>query len=306
MKTASGWNIHRLPDNLPSTVEEVLSYLGIDYEPSWSDEVAAYCPFHDDVRSPSFSVSSAAGLWYCHKCGIGGNLPQLVEAVTGVRFTRARTWLEQVDYDAEAAAVREPVSERDYFAWQLKRYAFPPEHALERRHISVEAAQHYGIRYRFEVGAWILPIWGPDDGSLLGWQTKRDGGTPQTSYGTPKSRSLFGIDVHERGSMAILVEDALDAARLRTAGFPGGVASFGAHVSRHQAELLAERAGVIVSALDNDPAGREGQAKLLDHLSRLHATTTTVAFNYGRSRAKDPGELDDAAIRWGIRHVTQV
>lgn len=306
MRTTS-WAIPGLPEELPVTVEEVLSYLGVDYQPSWTDEINAFCPFHDDVRKPSFSVSSAAGLWYCHACGIGGNLPQLVEAVTGVRFTRARRWLRHVDYDAEAAAAaREPVSGQDYFDWQLRRYAFPPDFALEKRGISAEAAQHYGIRYRLEVRSWILPIWDPDDGSLLGWQTKRDGAAPRTSFGTPKSKSLFGIDVLERGSTAILTEDALDAARLRTADIPGGVASFGAHVSRRQAELLADRAGIIVIALDNDTAGREGQMKLVEHLSRLHVTKPVVAFNYGSSTGKDPGELTVAEIRWGIRHVTQI
>ena len=31
------------------------------------------CPFHDDKRKPSFSVSPSKQFYYCFSCGAGGN-----------------------------------------------------------------------------------------------------------------------------------------------------------------------------------------------------------------------------------------
>ncbi len=96
------------------------------------------------------------------------------------------------------------------------------------------------------------------------------------------------------------MESPLDAAVLLSAGLDGGLASFGANVSEEQAQILRDRAGRIVLALDHDDAGRAGQDKLIEHLGgkNLHA------FNYGGTSAKDPGDMTDDEIRDGIRNAT--
>ena len=116
--------------------------------------------------------------------------------------------------------------------------------ALAERGISGRAARRYGIRWDADDDAWVLPIRDPDTGAPGDGRPRR----PVRAHdrGTPKSRTLFGLDAVPSGSTLYLVEDALDAAVLLTAGYPGGVASFGASVSQRQAELLGEHAGTIV------------------------------------------------------------
>ena len=52
------------------------------------------CPFHDD-RSPSFSVSDE-GLWYCHACGVGGDLITFLERAEGLEFRGAKHRLAEI------------------------------------------------------------------------------------------------------------------------------------------------------------------------------------------------------------------
>ena len=306
MRAASGWTISGLPETLPASVDEVLDTFGIDYRATWSGELEALCPFHDE-REASFSVNASTGLWICFAgCG-GGNLPQLVSRLQGVPYTRAHRWVRQVDYDAVVTdgPDREMVKvDVEFRESALDCFADPPGWALGDRGISAAAAREYGILWDDDYAeGWVLPIRDADSGVLRGWQTRTDDGFDNTT-GTKKSLTLFGIDVFEPGSIAVLVESPLDAAVLLTAGISGGVASFGADVSQRQAELLADRASVIVLALDNDAAGRKGQAKLVYRLSGLHATTKVVAFNYvGAPGRKDPGEMTDTEIRWALRHA---
>ena len=46
------------------------------------------CPFHDD-RTPSFSLNPDSGLWFCHGCGIGGDILTFVEKAEGLNFRGA-------------------------------------------------------------------------------------------------------------------------------------------------------------------------------------------------------------------------
>jgi DNA primase len=46
------------------------------------------CPFHED-RTPSFSLNPTSGLWFCHGCGIGGDILTFVEKAEGLDFRGA-------------------------------------------------------------------------------------------------------------------------------------------------------------------------------------------------------------------------
>ena len=305
----SGWDIPGLPDERPASVEDALDYLGIEYDDrSWGNEITALCPFHEE-RRPSFGINSSTGLWLC-RAGCGqGDLARLVELLLGVPYARARRWVRYVDYGAvpEDAPDREPVrlGDTEFPESAIDWATDPPASALRDRGISRAAAAEFGILWDDDDGSWILPFRNPVSNVLRGWQTKYARQTVNTPQ-SHKSRTLFGIDVFETGGVAILVESPLDVAVLLTAGFTGGLASFGAEVSRAQAGLLSQRAGEIIIALDNDDAGRAGEAKLLDLLAAQpgRSRPPVWSFGYGDMKGKDVGELDDEEIVWGIEHAT--
>jgi DNA primase len=50
------------------------------------------CPFHSE-KTPSFSVDTAKGVWYCFGCGEGGNLYHFIEKTENLTFPEAVEWL---------------------------------------------------------------------------------------------------------------------------------------------------------------------------------------------------------------------
>ena len=47
------------------------------------------CPFHEDKKTPSFSVTPDKGLWHCFGCDKGGDAIRFVELIDGVDFKEA-------------------------------------------------------------------------------------------------------------------------------------------------------------------------------------------------------------------------
>ncbi|HEY6296732.1 MAG TPA: CHC2 zinc finger domain-containing protein, partial [Streptosporangiaceae bacterium] len=46
------------------------------------------CPFHDE-KTPSFNVTPARGLFYCHGCAEGGDVIKFVQKIDGLSFVEA-------------------------------------------------------------------------------------------------------------------------------------------------------------------------------------------------------------------------
>lgn len=101
----------------------------------------------------------------------------------------------------------------------------------------------------------------------------------------------------EVGRRLIVVESPLDVARIRGAGFPYAVASYGVRISGEQLDLIQRHAEEVIWAWDNDAAGDEISAEL-----RTWWCGHCRYYDYGDSDAKDPGEQTDEEIRWGVEH----
>ncbi|TNF72204.1 MAG: DNA primase [Acidobacteria bacterium] len=116
------------------------------------------CPLHKE-KTPSFSVDSAQGLFYCFGCGQGGDAIKLHMMLSGDDFPAAIETLakrygiplpqrparhaggrEEPDLEAvlEAAA--------EYFQTQLKKHK-GPEAYLRRRKISPDTVERFGLGY---------------------------------------------------------------------------------------------------------------------------------------------------------------
>lgn len=135
-------------------------------------------------------------------------------------------------------------------------------------------------------------------GDTWGWQAKSRDKVRNHPPGIKKGRTLFGIEVLASDTSVVLVESPLDAAYLYTLGIPA-VAAFGVQVSDMQMHLLVERVDELVLALDNDKAGIAETKRLIN--DRWHHRMRMRVFDYTDVEGKDPGELDPAAIRRGIR-----
>jgi DNA primase len=70
-----------------SPVDEVIGeYLHL--KSAGGGSVKGLCPFHDE-KTPSFNVTPARGLWYCHGCAEGGDVIKFVQKIDALTFIEA-------------------------------------------------------------------------------------------------------------------------------------------------------------------------------------------------------------------------
>lgn len=312
-------------------VARALDALDIDYVESTGQNSKALCPMHERItgspdHNPSWFIHMETGQHICFSCGYKGNLQQLVcdvkELYTSIwgmdtpqyDYSAANSWLAAAievtidDLKKKFASLPQyiappprplPMSES-----RLALYTLPTEEALASRNITAEAAEKYNVLWNPRTATWILPVREPHTKKLIGWQEK---GTLDRTFknrppGMQKSKTLFGVNEMVE-DLAIVVESPLDCVRIQSAGIEGAVATFGAIVSEHQAKLI-RFSNKVVAAFDNpnvDAAGKKACDQMRDWARKYGINL--FYFNYGTTGAKDPGDLTDEEIHWGIENA---
>ena len=281
----------------------VLERLGVAITTVGDTEVGGRCPVHHLVvgkedRSPSWSMNLYSGLWICYSCGAKGNLSQLVLQLTDSsdEAMLVNEHILRSGLDRLKAGVPDPVDSLPSVDLSVfRKFKSVPEQLLEYRRIEPEVAQRFGIRWDPQPRHWIIPIISPT-GDLWGWQAKGKDYFRNIPTGVPKSRTLFGIE-RFKAQIAVLLESPLDVVRLASLR-PGllthGLATFGAHVSTEQLNLLSRWADTIVIALDNDEAGIEAAQKVARNCPRPRGGINFL--RYEHTNAKDIGDMTNDEI----------
>ena len=131
--------------------------------------VKGLCPFHDE-KTPSFNVSSARNVFFCHGCGVGGDAIKFVMDVEHLTFVEAverlaaRAGVQLRYVEAGPAPVRQGQGQRqrlvaahaaaaEFYAEQLTTAgARAAREFLAQRGFDRDAAQRYGCG--FAPDAW--------------------------------------------------------------------------------------------------------------------------------------------------------
>lgn len=74
-------------------IVEVAEELGIELTEHHTNPVyfTAFCPLHDNTRTPAFAIYPAVQRFYCYSCTPGGgDVIDLVRGMLGVSFVKAR------------------------------------------------------------------------------------------------------------------------------------------------------------------------------------------------------------------------
>ena len=299
-------------------VERALDDLDIALFTQRGSEVQGLCPMHEKRtgsidHNPSWWINVDTGAHICFSCGYKGNLYTLVRDVKGLDHEEVVEYLKrrnEVSVDTLMKRLTDlpqyvaPVEEIDMSEARLAVFVDPPAYALESRSITKESAKYYGVLWDERKSNWILPLRDPHFYKLIGWQEKGYGNRFFRNYpaGVKKSKTLFGVDVQQE-SVSIVVESPLDCLRLYSAGFKGAVASCGALVSEEQIKLL-RFSDKVIAAFDNpklDKAGREASASMRQLAKRYGIEL--YFFNYGDSNKKDPGDMTNEEIEWGMTNA---
>jgi hypothetical protein len=305
-------------------VESILKAIGVEQVRVKRDEVFGRCPGHYDNigrmdrNANNWSVNVLSGRHHCFSCGYSGNIVSLVIDLTDMDMWEAMRWLRTEGYVELSAIYREELAlaeDAEYgeyepivFAptvveqWAL--YVDPPRKALDSRHISLNAARHYDIRWKDN--GWCVPIrsW---RGEFLGYQWKSGPIVRNEPEFMEKSSTLFGIELFPPGDTAILVESPLDVVRLWECGYEGGLASFGVEVSVAQLDLLRQFTDSILIAMDRDAAGTAQSYKLWETLRwtvpKLRFLDYSQTAKVDGVRPKDIGEMTEHDVHASIRHA---
>ena len=309
-------------------VQRVLEALDIDYVER-GDNAQALCPMHERMtgkldNNPSWYVHLETGQHICFSCGYKGSLLQLICDVkefynqlwekTEYDYRAAKTWIV-ANAEVTIEELKEKLTKLPEYVppppravgmseARLAIYVEPTEDALGARNLTKESAEHYGVLWNKNTYTWILPLREPNSGKLMGWQEK---GTVDRTFnnrpmGLQKSKTLFGSQVQQE-DVAIVVESPLDCLRIYSAGISGAVATCGAVVSDTQAKLL-RGSDKIIAAFDNpnvDTAGRKASEQLRTFARKYGLNL--FFFNYGETTKKDPGDMTDEEIRWGVANA---
>lgn len=310
--------------DVPADIEGAMIALGIEPTSTTDDEVWAHCPGHlrytgREDNSASWSVNRVSGLCNCFSCPEQSTFVSLVMRIKFPNdlFEAAR-WMRGFGVDL-SSSVEDAYAQSHHVRVEqaeimpktrLAMFPDPPVWALDSRKLSLEACQHYNVRWDSENEAWIIPVRYPD-GALAGWQSKwaKQRRFINHPKGISKSSCLFGYEVFPAGEPAVLLESPLDVLRLYTAGFTGGLSSMGAAVSKEQMQLILNLTDELVVALDDDEAGRMHAEQIRNgkhvrgkQVERGYSSRINICFfDYSSSRGeKDLGGMEDMNIRHGL------
>jgi hypothetical protein len=302
-----------------------LDALGVDYLVR-GNEANSLCPMHyertnREDHSPSWWINLSSGMHTCFSCHYKGNLLQLVCDVkkfyieaygtTSYDYQAAKDWLK-LSADVSVEQLLEQLNALPNYVHsapkpiemseaRLAVYGPPPPAQLIRRSITEDSAEAYGVLWDSKKQAWILPLREPHFNKLMGWQEK--GTVDRTFFNRPsglqKSKTLFGIE-NQNANTVIVVESPLDCLRLHSVGYPGAVAICGSSPSEEQIKLIRYSSKVI-AAFDNDSAGHKANKEMLE-FGRKYGLNLFF-FNYSGSDKKDPGDMTEEEIRWGVENA---
>jgi hypothetical protein len=289
-------------------IAAILETSGVEISRVGDREITGKCPVHirtvgREDRSPSWSINASTGLWICFSCGARGTLSSLLYELIGDRASSAQQFLINSGLDRLTNPVSrehtEPVVDRDAFF----RFERVSDRRCRLKNLDPDIVYRFGVRWNPSNKSWAIPIIS-SMGQLQGWQEKKPGWVRNFPVGVKKGHTLFGIE-RFTGRTAVLVESPLDIVRFASVyKRPCALASFGAHVTLEQMDLLLHVADSVVVAMDNDEAGVESGKKIYKIMSTPRKGIKW--WNYSGTDAKDIGDMTDEEIEHGFKTATVV
>jgi len=297
------------------SIYDIFDQLGIFICNETSKELNCYCPFHNNTRTPAFSINIETGAWLCRNesCGEKGNLRQLWEKLRPdtpfpITTTQSKLLLaekESSTFMTEIEAMLNPELRESQTDWTehvdgLSRTMEDLQYMLDRGYTK-------GVLDQFEVGfnrkmnRIVIPA--RDDRhklvGLIGRAVEKDV-MPKYKYtqGFPKKHILFNLNHAKTHKSVILVEGSLDCMKVYQAGYPGVCAVLGSSLSDEQQTLIEKHFLSVIIFTDQDDAGYA----LANSIANKCSSRNVYYANWDliSDDKKDPGDLTDEEIRLAI------
>jgi DNA primase len=303
----------------PSHIKSILKSLNVSVVGETGNDFLAYCPFHSNRHSSSFSVSKEFGAWLCFNpaCGESGTLIDLVKRITNrndyeaLRFISVKEAEVLADFDD---LLEDTLEEKPDFiefdsttieklTSEMKQYEDGRVY-MHGRGFTDETLEYFNVGYSSNRSMVTVPVHSPDGTcvGVVGRSVKEK--EFKNSPGLPRNSTLFNIHRAKRiGATCIIVESSFDAMRVHQAGFPNVVATLGGHISSNNLSLLNRYFNRIIIMTDNDQAGRALGNNIFNKLR--NKDVLWASYEYGKiypHDAKDAGDMTDQEIKTCINN----
>lgn len=255
-----------------------------------SDRHHVQCPLptHED-RHGSCSVSDS--LWFCHSCGQGGDVIDLVMRCTGAHFGQALQFLAgMVDEMAVEPKIKQPPKEKEVtdlteFCKEAK-WCFTPEHDefVKKRwpYLDHDDVAKYAIPVP---DAWWVPH--RHEGKVVGIKIRKLDGTKTSFPGSVFTKQLYVVSRPWFSDSAVICEGESDAwcmsKYLERNGKLISVFALpsGAQTWRHDWMGQLQDYLRVYICTDNDEAGIDARMKIEQSLSKGGPPTQQLMVPFG-------------------------
>lgn len=279
-----------------SYVESVLKRYNFEKIRKGRNGFTALCKFHDNTKTPSFSISNT-GLWCCFSCGAKGNLQHLHQRLGGdvgweeeLKILGAQ--LGSNRYVASNGKKRTSVLPRDFKAYSKDN---KPHGSILGR-LEWPTVVHFGLG-NSNIGKnkdrCIIPVTFKGKVVAFHGRALKDDLEPKY-YNSPDAdikQFLFNYDGCQKGGEIIIVEGAFNAMSMWEKGFDNVVATFGTKFTPKQVQLMFSLAPEsIVICFDRDSSVlRPGQKAAVQLANLTYQLIPTYIMPLPMD--KDPNDL---------------
>ena len=251
--------------SLETTIRDTLHRGAVTIMSEMGTEMVAYCPFHDNMNTPSFSINRYTGLWQCFNpdCNMRGGIRMLKKLLLNEDYRD----LESASKDYIDKLLSEEEEEEDFgeIEEQLNncKVSYNTDTSvldiLLDRGFSMETLEYFEIGFSVPKSRVVIPARDQFFNlvGLIGRAVTKEQ-IPRYLYSTgfPKRNILFNLNNAKIYEEVIIVEGSLDAMKIHQAGYPNVVATLGAIITDNQMKLIKNYFDYITVIPDNDDAGR--------------------------------------------------
>lgn len=246
-------------------------------------EVRILCPYHDDTN-PSLDINPDNLLFCCRSCYQGGTVIELLAELAGSSLFEAALLLTHSgkgqtknrhprNREQERKQAERLYHHLPHVNWELEKvYRY-----LLDRGLPASILHHAGVKLnRSSSHPYLFPV--TEQGVFQGYVARCSDGRKDKYHNNPGFLKKDVLEGDLRPGVVLVVEGMIDKWMSVAHGWRNTTALFGCDLSEEQAEKLAKIATHVISALDPDRAGKEGNDKLHRSMKRLEVPVTDFPF----------------------------
>lgn len=299
-------------------VKEVLEAIGIKVDHQSQTDYFCYCPFHNNVHTPSFAISKTTGQYLCYNpsCDARGSLEALISQIGKfdtfeiAKFIRKLQVNKKDTFDEDLEQMFNEKPKFVEFSQEIldnlhKGLGERAKNYFYTRKIEDDSFEYFYLGYSDKQDMVTVPLYSPDGMPVGIIGRSVEGKKFKNSDNLPRSLTMFNLHQAKKLSATIIVcESSFDAIRIHQAGYPNVVATLGGGISKENVVNLNKYSSSIIIATDADEAGRKLGMEIANKLSNKNISW--ASFDDGviyPNGAKDVGDLTDQEIKQCIKNA---